>query len=100
MHFSRDITGGPVVLAAVALAVALVVFSVPLHAGPLADASDRLRAEVLVTGRNIGIAAIVFGGLGLMFESVRNSHLSSLMWLILGGAFVWGATAIANTIIL
>jgi hypothetical protein len=99
MHFSRDITGRQLAITAVAIAAAFVVFAVPLHAGPLADSSDRLRVEVLTTGRNIGIAAIVFGGLGLMFENVRQSHLSALMWLIIGGSFVWGATAIVTTII-
>lgn len=68
-------------------------------AGPLITAGTNLRNEVVTTGEMIGQAAIVIGFLGMMFENVRANHMAAMMWLILGGAGVWGSAAIINQII-
>lgn len=75
-------------------------FVVPLHAGPLVTAGTNLRNEIVTTGELLGQAGIVIGFLGLMFENVRANHMSAIMWLVIGGAGVWGSAALINTIIL
>jgi hypothetical protein len=86
---------------AVWMAVSLgLCFVAPLHAGPLITAGTNLRNEIVTTGELLGQAGIVIGFLGLMFENVRANHMSAIMWLVLGGAGVWGSAALINTIIL
>ena len=86
-------------VALVAVSLGLL-FVAPLQAGPLITAGTNLRNEIVTTGQMLGQAGIVVGFLGLMFENVRANHMGALMWLILGGAGVWGSAALINTIIL
>jgi hypothetical protein len=86
-----------VVLVAIGLGL---FFVAPLHAGPLITAGTNLRNEIVTTGELLGQAGIVIGFLGLMFENVRSNHMGALMWLVIGGAGVWGSAALINTVIL
>lgn len=79
--------------------VLLVFHMAPLMAGPLITAGTNLRNELVTTGEAIGQGAIVVAFLGLMFENVRANHMGALMWLVIGGAGVWGSAAFINTIL-
>jgi hypothetical protein len=87
----------PVALIAVGIGL---FFAAPLQAGPLITAGTNLRNEIVTAGEALGQAAIVIGFLGLMFENVRANHMGALMWLVLGGAGVWGSAAFINTILI
>lgn len=87
-----------IAIAALVTLAILVWPAVAVHAqDPLVSTTTRLRNSVIVAGQNIGIVAFVLGFIGMMWPG--HNHQEKLMWLMIGGAGVWGVTAIVDTFI-